>query len=374
MNSFKALGIDEKWILKLKNDGVVEPTAVQNLTIGDILEGSDIMAEAQTGTGKTLAFLLPMFQRFDSDNDNIQGLILTPTRELAIQITSVAKQLAEGTAFTVLPIYGGIDTSAQIKKLNKVVTLIVATPGRLLDHLGKGNADLSGLKTLVLDEVDQMLLSGFKFDIERILEKTSKHKQVLCFSATLDSSVKKMAYKIMKSPLEKVVRKETVTLETIEQKVVLVSDRWKEEALFHELEYSNPYLGIIFCRTKRRADQLETHMVQSKYNCVKLHGDMTQNSRQRVMRDFREGKYQYLVTTDVAARGLDISGVGHIYNFDVPETPEIYIHRIGRTGRMGEEGVAITFVAPKDEPMLKDIEKTIKMELKKITYERNKGE
>ncbi|MDW7661720.1 MAG: DEAD/DEAH box helicase, partial [Bacillota bacterium] len=197
---------------------------------------------------------------------------------------------------------------------------------------------------------------------------------VLCFSATLDSSVKKMAYKIMKSPLEKVVRKESVTLETIEQKVVLVSDRWKEEALFHELEYSNPYLGIIFCRTKRRADQLETHMVQSKYNCVKLHGDMSQNSRQRVMRDFREGKYQYLVTTDVAARGLDISGVGHIYNFDAPETPEIYIHRIGRTGRMGEEGVAITFVAPKDESMLKDIEKTIKMELKKITYERNKGE
>lgn len=374
MNSFKALGIDEKWILKLKNDGVVEPTEVQKLTIHDILEGADIMAEAQTGTGKTLAFLLPMFQRFDSDSDNIQGLILTPTRELAIQITSVAKQLAEGTSFNVLPIYGGIDTSAQIKKLNKAVTLIVATPGRLLDHLGKGNADLSGLKTLVLDEVDQMLLSGFKFDIERILDKTNKNKQVLCFSATLDSSVKKMAYKIMKSPLEKVVRKESVTLETIEQKVVLVSDRWKEEALFHELEYSNPYLGIIFCRTKRRADQLETHMVQSKYNCVKLHGDMSQNSRQRVMRDFREGKYQYLVTTDVAARGLDISGVGHIYNFDVPETPEIYIHRIGRTGRMGEEGVAITFVAPKDESMLKDIEKTIKMELKKITYERNKGE
>lgn len=374
MSSFNALGIDEEWILKLKTDGVVEPTAIQTLTIADILEGSDIMAEAQTGTGKTLAFLLPMFQKFDGENDNIQGLILTPTRELAIQITSVAKKLAEGTVFTVLPIYGGIDTSSQIKKLNKAVTLIVATPGRLLDHLGKGNADLSGLKTLVLDEVDQMLLSGFKFDIERILDKTGKSKQVLCFSATLDSNVKKMAYKIMKSPIEKVVRKESVTLETIEQKVVLVSDRWKEEALFHELAYSNPYLGIIFCRTKRRADQLETHMIQSKYNCVKLHGDMTQNARQRVMRDFREGKYQYLVTTDVAARGLDISGVGHIYNFDVPETPEIYIHRIGRTGRMGEEGVAITFVAPKDETMLKDIEKTIKMELKKITYERNKGE
>lgn len=374
MNSFKTLGIDEKWIIKLKKEGVIEPTEIQTLTIGDILEGTDIMAEAQTGTGKTLAFLLPMFQKFESGNDNIQGLVLTPTRELAIQITNVAKQLAEGTSFTVLPIYGGIDTSAQIKKLNKAVTLIVATPGRLLDHLGKGSADLSELKTLVLDEVDQMLLSGFKFDIERIFEKTGKNKQVLCFSATLDSSVKKMAYKIMKSPIEKVVRKNSVTLETIEQKVVLVSDRWKEEALFHELEHSNPYLGIIFCRTKRRADQLETHMVQSKYNCVKLHGDMTQNSRQRVMRDFREGKYQYLVTTDVAARGLDISGVGHIYNFDVPETPEIYIHRIGRTGRMGEEGVAITFVAPKDEPMLKDIEKTIKMELTKITYERNKGE
>jgi superfamily II DNA/RNA helicase len=374
MNSFKALGIDETWISKLKNDGVIEPTAVQTMTIGNILEGSDIMAEAQTGTGKTLAFLLPMFQKFDSDSDNIQGLILTPTRELAIQITGVAKQLAEGTSFTVLPIYGGIDTSAQIKKLNKAVTLIVATPGRLLDHLGKGSADLSAIKTLVLDEVDQMLLSGFKFDIERILEKTNTTKQVLCFSATLDSNVKKMAYKIMKDPIEKAVKKESVTLETIEQKVVLVSDRWKEEALFHELEYSNPYLGIIFCRTKRRADQLETHMIQSKYNCVKLHGDMSQNARQRVMRDFREGKYQYLVTTDVAARGLDISGVGHIYNFDVPETPEIYIHRIGRTGRMGEEGVAITFVAPKDEIMLKDIERTIKMELTKITYERTKGE
>jgi len=370
MNTFENLGLNDNLITNLKKQGIKSPTPIQNLTIPKIMDNTDLMAEAQTGTGKTLAFLLPMFQHFDCDDAHIQGLILTPTRELAIQITAEAKKLALNTDFNILSVYGGNDINSQLRKLSNKVALVIATPGRLIDHIGRGTIDLIHLKTLVLDEADQMLLAGFKNEIETILKSTNNDKQMLCFSATLDSKVKKLAYKYMDNPLELAVKKESITLDAIEQKIILSSDRWKQEALFNELDKANPFLAIIFCRTKRRADKLEEEMATHKYLCAKLHGDMTQRARQRVMKSFREANIQYLIATDVAARGLDITGITHIYNYDIPESPEIYIHRIGRTGRMGKDGIAITFVAPKDEDLLDNIEKEIKMILPKEEYTR----
>jgi len=369
MNEFQSLGINQSLIQLLNQQNIESPTPIQSLTIAEILAGRDLMAEAQTGTGKTLAFLLPMFQKAEADNPHIQGLILSPTRELAIQITAEAKKLAENTNCEILALYGGQDLQKQLKKLSRAVTFVIATPGRLLDHLHRGTIDLTHLNTLVLDEADQMLYIGFQNEIEMILKRTNRDRQMLCFSATLDSKVKKIAYKHMTDPLEITAEKEQVTLEAIDQQVVFTSDRWKQEALFESLNQTNPFLGIVFCRTKRRADTLEAAMTRNGYLCNKLHGSMTQNARQRVMKGFREARYQYLIATDVAARGLDIQGVSHIYNYDIPESPESYIHRIGRTGRMGDSGTAITFVAPKDRRLLETIEETIQMKIPAISHE-----
>ena len=368
MNKFKKFGLNENLINNLNNQGINTPTQVQEQTIPKIMKRMDVMAEAQTGTGKTLAFLLPMFQKFDTDSRNIQGLVITPTRELALQITEEARKLALNTDVRILSVYGGQDINAQLRKLRNDVTLVIATPGRLLDHLNRKTINIDNLTTLVLDEADQMLHIGFKDEVETILKKTNKNKQTLCFSATLDSRVKRIAYRFMNDPVEVSVQKKSITLEAIKQKVIRCSDRHKEEALFDEFDKTNPFMAIIFCRTKRRADALEAHMSEKKYLCNKLHGDMTQSARQKVMKSFRDCKYQYLIATDVASRGLDISGVTHIYNYDVPESPETYIHRIGRTGRMGETGTAVTFLPPKDRLLMNSIEKEIRMKLPKEDY------
>ncbi len=368
MNNFKQFGLNATLINNLKKQHITTPTPIQNLTINHIINNFDVIAEAQTGTGKTLAFLLPMFQNFSNDSKHIQGLIITPTRELAIQITSEAKKLSENHNINILSIYGGQNIGSQLRKLNRKIDLIIATPGRLIDHLNRETIDLTHLKTLVLDEADQMLLIGFKNEIDIILEKTNKNKQILCFSATLNSKVKKLAYRIMKNPKEFAAKKENITLNEINQKIITSSDRWKQEALLNELDNSNPFLAIIFCRTKRRANDLYEAMDKKKYNCAVLHSDIKQNVRQRIMRSFKNAKLQYLIATDVASRGIDVNGITHIYNYDIPETPEIYIHRIGRTGRMGKDGNAITFVAPRDEETLKTIEKTIKMKIEKEAY------
>jgi len=363
LDKFAKLGISRQLILKLERQGINLPTPIQEMAIPKILEGKDIIAQAQTGTGKTLAFLLPMFDSFEGKPVHLQGLVLTPTRELAMQIAAEAKNLAEDGDRKVLSIFGGRDIGKQLKKLSGKVDLVVATPGRLIDHMRRGTIDLMHLKTLVLDEADQMLYIGFRDEIEMILKGTNKDRQLLCFSATIDPKVKRLAYRHMNSPLELSVEKESVTLEGIRQKVVFTSDRWKQEALFLELDKSKPFMAIIFCRTKRRADKLDEEMAIHGYDCKKLHGDIPQNARSRVIKKFRDLKFQYLIATDVAARGLDITGISHIYNFDMPESPEKYIHRIGRTGRMGQDGEAVTFSSPRDEEKLKDIEKAIKMDI-----------
>ncbi len=368
MNQFKQFHFKPAIMNTLDTLRIVEPTPIQVLTIPPILAGNDILAEAQTGTGKTLAFLLPMFQQFTSGSDHIQGLILTPTRELALQITEVAKHLAVATDTSILAVYGGQDLQTQLKRLKRSVNLVIATPGRLIDHIARGTVDLSHLQVCVLDEADQMLLVGFKDEVEHILKKTNKDKQLLCFSATLDSKVKKLGYRFMTSPLEFTAKKATITLETITQSVIKSSDRNKQAALVETLRQTNPFLGIIFCRTKRRADQLEGDLLQLGFSLAKLHGDMSQAARQTTMKGFRNAKFQFLITTDVAARGIDVNSITHIYNYDIPETPETYIHRIGRTGRMGETGIAFTFAAPKDQAILSAIEKTIGKKLPFTTF------
>ena len=362
--SFKNLGISDDINKILQKNGIKSPTPIQEQSIPYIMNGSDLIAEAATGTGKTLAFLLPMFENISPNNNFIQGLIITPTRELAIQITQEANKLAECKNINVLAAYGGKDVASQIKKLNNSIHLVIATPGRLIDHLMRKTINLNKLKTIVLDEADEMLFMGFKNDIETIMTSVPKKRQMLCFSATMDSQVKKLAYRYMNDPSVVSVKKEKeVTLDNITQEVVETTDRHKQDALCAALNEDNPFMAIIFCRTKVRVDKLEEALHQKGYNCAKLHSDIQQSKRERIMKSFRNADIQYLIATDVAARGLDVSGITHVYNYDIPETVESYIHRIGRTGRAGEKGYTCLFIDPKNEKMLGDIENSINMSI-----------
>lgn len=358
--TFKELGISDNITSILKTSGITNPTEVQEKSINDILNGKDIIAEAQTGTGKTLAFLLPIFENIKPSSKDIECLIITPTRELALQITEEAEKLKQGKDIGVLAMYGGKDIGSQINKLKGNIQIIIATPGRLLDHIKRKTVDLKKLKTIVIDEADQMLLMGFRNEIDAIMKERPKKVQTLCFSATMDSAVKKLAYRYMKDPVVISVKKEEVTLDNIKQEVVETIDRLKRDALCEVLDEDNPFMAIIFCRTKRRADELEVVMHRKGYNCKVIHSDIPQNKRERIMKSFRNADIQYLIATDVASRGLDISGVDNIYNYDIPEKVETYIHRIGRTGRAGEKGYTCLFVDPKDSKILSDIEKQIK--------------
>jgi len=357
--NFKKLDINDDILKILNMNGIIEPTPVQAESIVHIKSGKDVIAEAQTGTGKTLAFLIPVFENMSPDIDEVQTLIIAPTRELALQITEEALKLKEAKDINILAAYGGKDIGSQLKKLKKSIHLIIATPGRLLDHIERKSIDLSKLKTLVLDEADQLLLMGFKNEIESIIKEIPKKHQTLCFSATLNSEVKRLAYRYMKDPITITIKKEEVTLDNIKQFVVETTDRRKQDALCTVLDQDNPYMAIIFCRTKRRADELEVVLYKRGYDCKKLHSDIVQAKRERIMKAFRNGDFQYLVATDVASRGLDISGVSHIYNYDIPESSEAYIHRIGRTGRAGIEGYTCMFIDPKDNRTLEEIEERI---------------
>ncbi|MGL4345058.1 MAG: DEAD/DEAH box helicase [Cellulosilyticaceae bacterium] len=361
--NFKQLDINDNLTNLLHKSGINTPTPIQEQAIPLIKSGQDVIGEAQTGTGKTLAFLIPLFEMIDLDNPSTQVLILSPTRELAIQITEEAKKLQQYKNLGVLALYGGKDTSNQLKKLKNAVHMIIATPGRLLDHISRKSVDLSKLRTFVLDEADQMLLMGFKNDVDNIMYAVPKKRQMLCFSATMDSSVKKLAYRYMKDPSVVQVQKKKVTLEGIKQEVVETTDRHKQASLFEVLGQDNPFMAIIFCRTKRRADVLYEAMKRNKYNCALIHSDILQSKRERIMKSFRNADIQYLIATDVAARGIDVTGITHIYNYDMPESVESYIHRIGRTGRAGETGYTCVFIDPKNQRELEAIESTIKFKL-----------
>ncbi len=372
--NFKDLGINESYINILKKSGIKSSTPIQEQAIPYVLGQHDVIAEAQTGTGKTLAFLLPIFQNLDPKKEHTQALILTPTRELALQITEQANMLAKNSEINVLAAYGGRNIGSQLKKLRGPIHLIVATPGRLIDHITRKTIDLSAVNTVVIDEADQMLLLGFKNEVTSILSTTPHNRQTLCFSATMGSNVKRLASALTFEPKYVTIEAKTTAVSTIKQELVETTDRWKADALCQVLEEDNPFLAIIFCRTKRRADDLFAKMKKNKFNVQVIHSDIAQNKRERILKSFREADLQYLIATDVASRGLDISGVSHIYNFDVPETPETYIHRIGRTGRAGDDGYTCMFYAEKDFEELNQIERRLRFNIKRreVEFTRNR--
>lgn len=362
MNTFKTLGINDIFIDNLKTRFIHTPTPIQAASIPVLLEGSDVMAEAETGTGKTLAFLLPIMQSMDPDG-GIQALIVAPTRELAIQITEEANKLNE--ELRILSIFGGKDIQGQLKKLNKRVQMIVATPGRLCDHIRRGTIDLSQLNYFVLDEVDQLLEMGFRDDISFIMKESKPVKQVIGYSATISKTVKKLAFNIMKDPKFVSTKVADIPYDQIEQYVIMTKPRNKLADFQQLADNENPFMAIIFCRTRRRVDNLETSLHQAGYNCMKLHGGLPQSKRQQTIKAFKSLKIQYLIATEVAARGLDITGVTHVINYDIPETVESYIHRIGRTGRVDDCGKTYLFVNEEEEKDLFEIEKALNFKIKR---------
>ncbi len=372
--TFSQLGINARLEKILKENQITKPTPIQEQTVPLLLEGKDVIAQAQTGTGKTFAFMLPIIENINVTKPDVQALIITPTRELAIQITNEAKKLIPANGAKILAAYGGQDVESQIRKLKGNIHIVIGTPGRLLDHLRRGTVEFWKLKFLVLDEADQMLHMGFLPDIEEILSKTSKHRQTMFFSATMPPQVRTLAARYMKNPEQIQVESENITLDEIKQIVMETTDRGKLDALILAIEKYNPFLSIVFCRTKRRAKALNESLQKHGFKSDELHGDLSQAKREKVMKTFRKAQIQVLVATDVAARGLDVEGITHVFNYDIPQDPESYIHRIGRTGRAGEKGIAVTFVSPKDKQALMDIERTIRTKIERHRTEIEKNE
>jgi ATP-dependent RNA helicase DeaD len=366
MTEFLKLGIRKEVDYTLKSLGLMEPTPIQEQTIPKVLEGRDVIAQAQTGTGKTLAFVLPILEKIDVSQSAVQALILTPTRELAQQISKEIKKMIENLeGVNVLAVYGGQDVEHQLKKLRGAQHIVVATPGRLLDHIRRKTIDLSTVTMLVLDEADQMLHMGFLPEVEDIIYETLSTRQTMLFSATMPDEIRTLAKKYLINPENIQVKAKNLTVDKIKQIVIETTDRRKQATLLHLLQEQRPFLAIIFCRTKIRAKKLQEALIANGYESDELHGDLTQAKREKAMKRFREAKIQFLVATDVAARGLDVEGVTHVFNYDIPHDVESYVHRIGRTGRAGGVGIAYTLVAPKDIDFLRMIEKGINQSMEK---------
>ncbi len=364
--SFYKLGIKGDLVYALECQAITTPTPIQSLGIPLALAGEDLIAEAQTGTGKTFAFLLPMFQNMELESPHIQGLVVTPTRELAIQITSVARQLAEIRPINILAAYGGQDVNAQLIKLKDDIQLVIGTPGRILDHLRRGTIDFTQLRTLVVDEADQMFHIGFMKEIDDILSQLPKIRQTLCFSATISHTVDTFSNKYLVNPKYVQAPKKQVTLENITQFVVETSNRRKFDDFIKILKENCPNKAIIFCRSRRGTNALFEEMLATGFNVEAIHGGLTQSKREFVMTSFKNNKIKFLVATDVASRGLDVDGVTHVFNYNLPDEPENYVHRIGRTGRAGNNGVAYTILTQKDSKRLEAIEAFINMKIDRI--------
>lgn len=343
--------------------GFEETTPIQAKTIPMAMEGKDLIGQAQTGTGKTAAFGIPVIESVDPKLPQIQALVVTPTRELAMQVAEELNTIGQFKKVTSLPVYGGQDIGRQIRALKKNPSIIVGTPGRLLDHIRRRTIRLGSLKTAVLDEADEMLNMGFIEDIEKILENVPNERQTLLFSATMPDPIRKLAERFMKEPEVIRIKSKEMTVSNIEQQYVEVQEKDKFETLCRLIDLHSPDLAIIFGRTKRRVDELSDALSKRGYSAEGLHGDLSQAKRDRVMGKFKSGRIEMLVATDVAARGLDISGVTHVYNFDIPQDPESYVHRIGRTGRAGKTGLAVTLITPKEYSHLKTIERLTKKKM-----------
>ena len=356
--NFESLGITPKICELLHKQGVDEPTAIQAQAIPPLFKGRDILAQAQTGTGKTFAFLLPSLQQIKTDIHAEQVLVMAPTRELARQIADVADTLAPELGIDVLSLIGGKTIENQLQKLHRHPHVIIGTPGRLLDHCRRHSLDLSSVRRVIVDEADQMLQAGFLEDVDTLIGLTPKRRQLLFFSATVPDKIKGLAKKHMQSPLVlNILEGQTIALENIEQRIYMMTEEQKLPKLCQMLTDMNPYLAIVFCNTKERTSLLAGKLIAKGFNIGELHGDMSQGRRNQVLRDFAKAKTQILVATDIAARGIDISELSHVFNYDLPEVPETYVHRIGRTARAGADGTAVSFCAPEEKEYLAGIEK-----------------
>jgi ATP-dependent RNA helicase DeaD len=355
---FNSFGLSKALIKVLDEVGYETPSAIQEQCIPHLLNGHDIIGQAQTGTGKTAAFALPLIDRIDLDNNQVQLLVLTPTRELAIQVSEAIQTYARHLkGFHVLPIYGGQSYDIQLRPLKRGVHAVVGTPGRVMDHLKRGTLKLNSLKALVLDEADEMLKMGFIDDVKWVLEKLPKERQIALFSATMPDVIRRVAEKFLNNPKVVKIKTKTATAQTISQRYWLVSGVNKLDALTRILEVESFEALLIFVRTKTATSDLAEKLSARGFTAEAINGDIAQNQRERIIQQLKNGKIDILIATDVAARGLDVNRISHVINYDIPQDPESYVHRIGRTGRAGREGKAILFVAPRERRMLKTIER-----------------
>ena len=367
VTSFDQLDLNE-FLLKALNDvGYEKPSPIQAETIPLLLEGRDVLGQAQTGTGKTAAFALPLLSNLDVKQKDPQVLILAPTRELAIQVAEACQTYAKHMkGFHVLPVYGGADSRAQVRALDRGVHVVVGTPGRVMDHIRRGKLRLNTLKALVLDEADEMLRMGFIDDVEWILDQTPSERQIALFSATMPSQIRRIATKYLNNPEQVTIKMKTQTASTIRQRFWPVSGVHKLDALTRILEAEEFDAMIIFVRTKTATTELADKLEARGYATAPLSGDIQQNQRERTIQNLKNKKLDIIVATDVAARGLDVQRISHVINYDVPHDTESYVHRIGRTGRAGREGDAILFVAPREKRMLSAIERMTNQKIERM--------
>lgn len=365
---FDDLALSDSVLKAIDDMGFEEPSQIQAEAIPVVLEGNDMIGQAQTGTGKTLAFGAPVISKISEEGvtNSIDALILTPTRELAIQITDELNRLAKYARTRILPVYGGQSIDRQIKSIKRGVNIIVGTPGRIKDHINRRTIKLDSIKFLVLDEADEMLDMGFIDDIESIIKSSNGDRQTMLFSATMPAPIKKLASRYMKNEVKHIaIIKNSLTVDKIKQYYFEVKNKDKFETLCRIIDADEPESSIIFCKTKRGVDELVESMQVRGYNVEGMHGDMNQNQRINTLKKFKENTLDFLVATDVAARGIDVHDISHVINYDIPQDIESYVHRIGRTGRANKEGIAYSLVTPKEYIMLKQIEKFTKSKIKR---------
>lgn len=357
---FESLKLSPPVLKALRDMGFEEPSPIQSRTIPQLLEGRDVIGQAQTGTGKTAAFGVPIVERIDVKSPDTQAIILTPTRELCLQVAGEIAKIGKYRAVKTLPVYGGQAIDRQVRALAHGVHVIVGTPGRVMDHLRRGTLSLASVRMTVLDEADEMLDMGFVEDIEWILQQTPEDRQTLLFSATMPDSILRLARRYLRDPERVTIAPESLTVPQITQVFYEIRGHDRVECLSRILDFENVERAIVFCRTKKGADELGEALQGRGYLAETIHGDLNQAQRNRVMKRFRESQIELLVATDVAARGLDIENITHVINYEIPQDAEAYVHRIGRTGRAGKSGEAITLIHPREYRQLRLIERAVR--------------
>jgi ATP-dependent RNA helicase DeaD len=362
--SFQSLGLSEAGVHQLEKLGFTTPTPIQVQAIPELLSGRDVVGQSQTGTGKTAAFSVPMLERIDIDSRVVQALILTPTRELASQVADAISNFSSNRRLSILTVCGGMSMERQIRELKRGAQIVVGTPGRVIDLLDRGDLKLDGVRWVVLDEADEMLSMGFIDDVKKILKQAPVERQTACFSATMPRPIRDLINKFLKSPVTVTVEQPKATPSRIEQRVYMVPRGWtKAKALQPIMELEDPEAALIFVRTRKAAAELTSQLQAAGHSVDEYHGDLSQSQRERLLARFKGGQVRWVVATDIAARGLDVDHLTHVINYDLPDQVESYIHRIGRTGRAGKTGIAISLIQPFDRRKLNLIERKVRQTL-----------